>query len=144
MQPSLFDAGDEPAPAPRPRYAAEPWLVEELVRLGVERTTAEGYSMRQAFAVKAKLARAGGKPSPAGKPRDLPPPLSEEFTRRPVPNPLRDVAAGELERFLAEFERGEATEEELMRFVRGSCYPLDSAELVRVGRGLILLLRGET
>jgi hypothetical protein len=46
---------------PPPRTPVPAWLVGELVRLGVPRATAEGYGMRQAYAVRASLKKRGGK-----------------------------------------------------------------------------------
>lgn len=153
MQASLFDT-DEPAAAEpaldragEPFVPAEPWLVEELVAdWGVAPETAAGYSLRQAFAVRARLSKAravaeGGKPSKA---RDLPAPAAEPHALPTRPAKLvRDIAVTELRQMLADFEGGTATEDELYRFLRGTLYVFDAAELVRVGKGLIPLLRGE-
>lgn len=144
-QATLFDAEPD-APAEPLRLPAEPWLVRELVeRFDVPEGTARGYSMRQAFAVRARLARAktladGGKPSAAAP---LPPPLAEPHTLPArAPAPVRAVGADELEKVLAAFAARAAGEDELFRFLRGSLYLLDSSELVRVAKGLIPLLRG--
>ena len=55
--PKLTPADLEPAP----RTPVPAWLVGELVRLGVERAAAEGYGLRQAWAVRARLKKRGGK-----------------------------------------------------------------------------------
>lgn len=88
-------------------------------------------------------------PKPAGKPkaramRDLPPPLSESFEAPKVrfPHPERDVAARLLEEFFEDYAQHRATEDELLRFVRGSLYPLDPDELLQLGNRLVNILRG--
>lgn len=84
------------------------------------------------------------KPVAAKKPpRPLPEPLDDTATRRPrLPHPLRDVAAAELTQWLADWGRGDLTEDELVRAVRGSTYVLENAELVEVAEFMIRLLRG--
>lgn len=153
MQATLFDTADQPAAdapvarAGEPFVPAEPWLVEELVRdWGVNPETAAGYSLRQAFAVRARLSQAraladGGKPSKAP---ELPAPAAEPHALPPRPGRLvREIGAVELAATLADFEAGAATEDELYRFIRGTLYLLSAAELVRVGKGLIALLRSD-
>ena len=148
-QPTLF--GDEPAapPEPGPRQPAPPWLVAELVALGVPPVTAGRYTMRQAFGVKAKLERkraadqaaeqaaaaAGRSPERAGGYRE---PLANGAT---LPDRwcVRDLLAEDV----AAVEAGTVHPEVFFRGVRGSLYVFSTDELVRVARGLINLL-GET
>ena len=148
-QGTLFDCADDPAPHDPPRYPVEPWLVDELVRLGVARQTAEGYSLKQAHTVRARLARVPGRPfPPKGQPladpdapqvgRDGPDALPHEVSALE-----RTVAAEVLAEVVADREAGSASADEVYRVIRGSLYVLTDGELVRVAKGLILVLRAE-
>lgn len=152
IQPSLFDS-DEPAPAPEPpQQRAEPWLIDELVKAGVPRETAEGYSMRQAYAVRSSLARAkqpGAKSKKGKKPAD--PDAPQVFTDGPAELPRgmpshieRLETAKALAAVVRDYEAGTADKDEVYRTLRGALYVFSSSELVRISKGLIQVLTGET
>lgn len=147
-QATLFDADSPPAPAP-PRLPVEPWLVAELVELGVAKETAEGYSLRQAFGVRAKLARAGGTKAKKGQAL-ADPDAPQVFCDGPVDplvrgaSPLeRAAVADSLEAVVTEARAGQATEGEVYRVLRASVYALTGKERERVAMGLVNLLRGK-
>lgn len=144
-QQTLFDCADEPTPVTI-KFPVEPWLVERLVLLGVSRAEAEGYSLRQAYAAKGRLERAladkeRGKPS---RVTPIPATADEPHTLPAggVGFAVRQLVAEDLAALVSEFEAGRATEDELFRYLRGSLYVFGAAELVRVAKGLVPLMRG--
>lgn len=135
--PTLFGDSDELKAPPKPRTPAPKWLVDELVdRWGVSRETAEGWTMRQAYAVREKkLAEAtDGWEDGDGTP--------ERHLLGHPQWPERRAAAALLEETAEEFRTGHCTADEFYRVLRGSLYVLTTTELVRVAKGLIPVMRG--
>ncbi|MBA4187559.1 MAG: hypothetical protein C0467_06025 [Planctomycetaceae bacterium] len=140
--PTLFGDSDE---LTIPKTPAPLWLVKELVALGVKEETAAGYSMRQAYGVKAKLECVGDTKVARSKSRSAPvlkPGLAEPLGLCGS-LPERWAVISALEEVLADHDRGHATADEMYRTLRASLYVCSPTECVRVAKGLILLLRGE-
>lgn len=149
-QPTLFDAGDDPSPPPPPaetlQLPVEPWLVAELVVLGVGKETAQGYSLKQAFAIRAKLQRAGGTKAKRG---EKPDPDAEQVHRDGPDAPPKDRGVSALERSIVadllratveDHRDGRVSGDDVYRALRASLYVLTADELDRVAIGLANLL----
>jgi hypothetical protein len=87
-------------------------------------------------------------PSRPGAVKRVAPPLREPFceppTLAPVTHPVRLTVAAELDAIALEYERGEANEDEVFRHLRGALFTLTPVELLRVGKGIAILLRETT
>ncbi|VTT98903.1 unnamed protein product [Gemmataceae bacterium] len=127
-----------------PRTPVPPWLVRELVALGVREETAAGYTLRQAHGVKAKLERGGG--TKRAKASKVEPPLraglAEPVALGGASRVERAAAAGAVAEVLAEYHAGTATADELFRTLRGGLYVLTPDECVRGAEWLVHLLGG--
>ncbi len=80
-------------------------------------------------------ARAGAVQAAFAEPHTLP----RGFAGYPV---RHSIAAG-LEEVAADLAAKRATDDEMLRFLRGSLYVLTNAEMLRVAAGLVLLLRAD-
>lgn len=78
----------------------------------------------------------------SGKPiaRQPPEPFAEPLNLSPFPEFYRNDIASGLRSIVAEFEAGQATSDELYRYLRGASFVLSPAELVRLANWLADLL----